>query len=128
MVLPAGSTPVWDKGEPNWSPPRFPKGNLIWGGGYRLRTAADATQTAIEQCSADVRNPCAAILVNGDFLENDFLDMAKRLGAHDVAASRMAFLDSLTKRPAEVRVGLASVAGGGTGDFHYSYGYSSFRE
>ncbi len=104
------------------------KGNLIWGGGYRLRNAADALQTAIEQCSPDSRNACAGILVDGDFRESDFLDMAKRLGARDVAGSRQSFLDSLTKRPAETRVGLATSAGGGTEDSHYSYGYSSIRD
>jgi hypothetical protein len=106
------------------------KGNLIWGGCYKLRNSADAAQTALEQCATGPSNSCKVIMVNGEFREKDFLEMAKRLGVKNVAAVRQAFLRSLTRNPTESMVGLAGgIAGGSSGaEYNYSYGYSSIRE
>ena len=106
------------------------KGNLIWGGGYGLRIAVDAAQTALEQCVSRTGDSCKVIMVNGEFREKAFMEITKQLGVNNVVAVRQAYLQSLTKNPTESKVGLAiGISGGASGaEFNYSIGYSSIRE
>ena len=103
-------------------------GNLIWGGGYRLKNAVDAAQTALEQCVRGIGDFCKVIMINGEFREKDFLEMAKQLGGKNVDAVRQAYLRSLTKNPTESQVGFASVASAAGIELNFSFGYSSIRE
>jgi len=104
------------------------EGRFIWGGGYRLRNRPDAEQTALEQCSAGGDSSCKVVMTNGDFQKETLVEIAKQLGARNVDDTRRELLQSAQIPPRETRVGIAAVAGGGTADFNYSYGYSSARD
>jgi hypothetical protein len=100
-------------------------GNIMWGGSYRLRSTTFATETAIEQCAKSTRDSCKVVMLDGDFREMDFVEMAKRLGGRNIAAVRETYMQSLRKQPSESIVG-----GGGS---HQAYmaqgmGYTSSRE
>jgi uncharacterized caspase-like protein len=104
------------------------RGILIWGGAYRMRNAVDAGQAAVEQCIKGPGDACKAIVVNGDFVQGEFQEVAKQLGAQSVAAVRRAYLASLEKKAAESRLGISSGGGGQcNGDSCFSYGYSPAR-
>jgi hypothetical protein len=102
------------------------KGNLIWGGGYQLRTAADAAETALEKCASRTGDSCKVVIANGGFREKNFVEMAKGLGGKDIAEVRQAFLQSLTRGPAESRVG--TTGAGGSSYIAPSIGFASIRE
>ena len=104
------------------------KGNLIWGGGYRLRSTADARQTALEQCTSGARDSCKVVILDGDFQEKDFIEMTKQLGRQNINAVRQAFLRSLTKNPTEVTVGSAAGASSTGSSNLFAIGFASIRE
>jgi hypothetical protein len=72
-------------------------GNLVWGGGYGLQNAANAAETAVEQCSRSDGAKCMTVLVNGEFRLKEFNEVARQLGGNSVAATREAFMQSLRK-------------------------------
>jgi hypothetical protein len=97
-------------------------GKLVWGGAYRLKSIADASESALELCAGRNRGSCNLIVINKEFRAGNFIEIAKQLGGQNVFATRRAFLESLTKSPPEFRIGLAG------GLSQYSMGYSSIRE
>ncbi|MCE9568392.1 MAG: hypothetical protein K8R10_00005 [Rhodocyclales bacterium] len=101
------------------------KGNLIWGGAYQFRSSTEASKTAREQCASGPGASCNVLMVNGDFLEKGFVEMAKRLGARSVSAVRQSFLQRLNKPAVESIVGI-----GGPSNSYLSHamGYSSPRD
>ena len=101
-------------------------GKLIWGGGYRLRTAADSAQTALDHCKTSAGNLCTVVSLNGDFKETNFRELVTRLGVQNVATVRNSFLGSLRKAPTTARVG--STTGICSTETCYSYGYASSTE
>jgi len=102
------------------------KGNLIWGGSYRLINVDGAAQTALDQCMSAAGDSCQVIMVDGEFHEKEFLVMAKTLGHQNIAATRQAFLQSLARSPVERRIGFA--AGAMAGANTSSMGFSSVRQ
>jgi len=62
-------------------------------------------------------------MANGEFREKDFIDVAKQLGAQNIAATRQSYLQSLNQTPTESRVRY-NAGGGGGGP---SYGFASAR-
>ncbi|MCE9639768.1 MAG: hypothetical protein K8S22_06415, partial [Betaproteobacteria bacterium] len=101
------------------------KGNLVWGGAYQFRSSTEAAQTARDQCASGPGASCKVVMANGEFLEKDFVDMAKRLGGQSVTAVRQSFLQRLGKPAAESIVGI-----GGPSNSYLSHamGYSSPRD
>jgi hypothetical protein len=79
------------------------KGNLVWGGGYRLSVPDWASDTALEYCARADGDLCKVVMVNGEFLEKNFIGVAKQLVRQNIATVRRSFLQSLTKRPSENR-------------------------
>jgi len=102
-------------------------GYVIWGGGYKLRTSSDATESAVERCLSGHGSFCTTVYVNGDFKEQAFTSMARKLGARNVDEVREAYLRTLARKAAESRIGNAA-AGHCSGDACFSIGYSSVRE
>ncbi|MCE9638604.1 MAG: caspase family protein, partial [Betaproteobacteria bacterium] len=102
------------------------RGNLIWGGGYQLRAAPEAAQTAVEFCSTAAGESCKVVLANGEFREMDFLTVAKQMGAKSIGAAREAFIKSLLAKPRESQIGSAAGRVGTQGG--WSIGYASIRE
>ena len=74
------------------------KGNLVWGGSVRWRVPSYAYETALEYCAKAAGDSCKIVMQNGEFLEKDFLEMAKQLGGQTVTAVRQAYLQSLSSR------------------------------
>ena len=99
-------------------------GRLIWGGSRNWRVPTYARETAVEFCAGEPRNSCKVVMINGEFIEKDFIEVARQLGARNVAVTRHTFLLSLTREPFETRV--AYPAGGGGGGA--MYGFSSIRD
>lgn len=101
-------------------------GNLIWGGAYQLRTTADAAETALEKCANRTGDSCKIVIANGEFHEKNFVAIAQGLGRKDITEVRHAFLQSLTRGPAESRVG--TTGAGGSSYIAPSMGFASIRE
>ena len=99
-------------------------GNIIWGGSRNWRNVVFASETAMEFCAGRAGNTCKVVVANGDFQEGSFLELARRLGGQDLAATRRAYMQSLARTPAETR--LSNNAGGGGGG--PSYGFASLRD
>ena len=66
-------------------------------------------------------------MLNGNFREKDFMELAKRLAKRNIADVRRAYLDSLATPIAETQVGLT---GGSvcSGQDCSSYGYAPSRK
>jgi uncharacterized caspase-like protein len=79
-------------------------GNLIWAGSWNWRRAEYATETALEHCAKVAGDFCKVVVANGDFREQEFLDVAKRLAEQNVAAVRREYLEGLRKNPARFLV------------------------
>ena len=72
-----------------------PAGQLAAGRGWRSRTPELAAVTAVSFCSKGGGESCRSVMVNGRFLENDFLEVARQFGKLDVVAVRGRYLKAL---------------------------------
>ncbi|MDO8533118.1 MAG: hypothetical protein Q7S17_00025, partial [Xanthobacteraceae bacterium] len=95
-------------------------GNLIWGGGDRWGSSNFAAETAVEQCARSSGDFCKVLMVNGEFREQGFLEIAQRLRAQNPDAMRQAYLQSLRQPYTESRYGTTRNPIG--------YGFSSPRD
>jgi hypothetical protein len=94
-------------------------GNLIWGGGNRWGNSNFATETALEHCARSSGDFCKVLMVNGEFKEQGFLEVAQRLRAQNPDAMRQAYLQSLRQPYTESLYGVARNPSG--------FGFSSPR-
>ncbi|MCE9571512.1 MAG: caspase family protein, partial [Rhodocyclales bacterium] len=67
-------------------------GNIVWGGSYRWGNPGFATNTALEFCGKTAGAACKAVFANGDFKEQDFIEVVKALGTRSVGEVRTAYM------------------------------------
>jgi hypothetical protein len=99
-------------------------GNFIWGGSRNWRNRSFATDTAIQFCAGKEESSCKTVILNGEFVESDFLAAARQFGAQNIASTRKAFLRSLVQEPSEAKV-VGPAGGGGGGP---AFGFTSARQ
>lgn len=102
-------------------------GYLIWGGTYGWVRPFLATEAAREYCVKNPGDRCNVMLVNGDFDQRGFMEIARQLGRVSVSAARQAFRQHLLQKPAAF---VASHNGGGgmAGGYAASFGFTSPRQ
>ncbi len=72
-------------------------GNLIIGGGIGWNRPTDATETAVEQCAGSAGSSlCKVVVLNGDFREKEFREMAVQLEKQPVSIIRQQYLQDLS--------------------------------
>ena len=97
---------------------------MPWSGLHAPFKCQQDVETALEFCTKATGDGCRVVAANSDLQEKTLIDVANKLGARSVAATRAAFLESLRKNPQESVVG-----GGGTFQSYLAQGmgYSSVR-
>ena len=70
------------------------RGGVAWGRSGKQNIPAFAEQQAIENCQR-YASSCKAMLVNGDFREDAFLELAREFGSRDPTGPRRGFLNNL---------------------------------
>jgi hypothetical protein len=97
-------------------------GNLIMGGGSRWQRPSDATETAVAQCAGSIESLCKVVVLNGDFREKEFLELAGQLAKQPVSIIRLQYLQDLSAPlPTPAAVGASP-------DNRYAFGFSSARK
>ena len=71
-------------------------GLLVWGGSHGQRRAV-ASEVALDFCAGAGGTNCKAVVLDGSFSEERWLEIAKQLGTRPIEAVRTAFLSSLTQ-------------------------------
>jgi uncharacterized caspase-like protein len=98
------------------------RGNLVWGSSWGWKLPMFATDTARELCARTAGDSCRVVMLNAEFLEKDFVEVAKQLGAQSVAAVRQAYTQGLRKNPPTFVIQYGSTLGPPT------FGMVSIRE
>jgi hypothetical protein len=82
-------------------------GNLAWAGVEQMPDATTANDSAKEFCSAGKSRRCHVFMVNGEFREKDFMELARELSLHNFSIARASYLDTLRSAPREtiLRIG-----------------------
>ena len=86
-------------------------GRLGWAGVERFPNAPGASSLSLEFCGSDNRRRCRAVVVNGEFKEKEFVELANELSRADFSTARLSYLDTLRNLPREM---VFTPVGGGT--------------
>ncbi len=84
-------------------------GRLGWAGVERFPNAPGAGNLAVEHCGSDSRRRCRILILNGEFREKDFFELANDLRGADFSAARQSYLESLRESPRELEYSTASL-------------------
>lgn len=76
-------------------------GALNWASVIRFPSIAHARDATMENCGAGDSKKCRVVFVNGEFLENEFIELAGNFRNYDFESAHRSYLDSLRNPPRE---------------------------